>query len=75
MRRQHCMVEEFDVLDGLHPTRMVNPCFINNAYFLAASIMCLLVKFVRISCLLSFCQKCEACWRRAHQERFKYLTK
>lgn len=44
MRLQHRMAEESDVLDASRPTGLVESCFINNGYFLAASIACFLVQ-------------------------------
>ncbi|GFF78799.1 uncharacterized transcriptional regulatory protein C139.03 [Aspergillus udagawae] len=44
MRLQHRMADESDVLDASRPTGMVDSCFINNGYFLAASIVCFLVQ-------------------------------
>lgn len=44
MRLQHRMAEESEVLDASRPTGMVDSCFINNGYFLAASIACFLVQ-------------------------------
>ncbi|GIK05055.1 hypothetical protein Aspvir_009154 [Aspergillus viridinutans] len=44
LRLQHRMSEESDVLEGSRPTGLVDPCFVNNGYFLAASIMCFLVQ-------------------------------
>ncbi|KAJ5191907.1 uncharacterized protein N7498_010892 [Penicillium cinerascens] len=44
MRLQHRMAEDSEVLDEFRPTGMVDSCFINNGYFLAASIACFLVQ-------------------------------
>lgn len=44
MRLQHRMAEDFDVLDASRPTGLVDSCFINNGYFLAASIACFVVQ-------------------------------
>ncbi|KAJ5303862.1 uncharacterized protein N7443_003522 [Penicillium atrosanguineum] len=44
MRLQHRMEDESEVLDALRPTGMVDSCFINNGYFLAASIACFLLQ-------------------------------
>lgn len=39
MRLQHRMAEEFEVLNASCLTSLVDSCFINNGYFLAASIL------------------------------------
>ncbi|KAJ5987990.1 hypothetical protein N7481_003200 [Penicillium waksmanii] len=44
MRLQHRNAEESQVLDAFCPPGMVDSCFINNGYFLAASIICFLVR-------------------------------
>ncbi|OAQ85890.1 fungal specific transcription factor domain-containingprotein [Purpureocillium lilacinum] len=44
MRLQHLMAEESNVLEALRPTGMVDSCFMNNGYFLAASIACFLLQ-------------------------------
>ncbi|CAI7624623.1 unnamed protein product [Penicillium pancosmium] len=44
MRLQHRMAKESQVLDAFCPPGMVDSCFINNGYFLAASIICFLVR-------------------------------
>lgn len=44
MRLQHRMVDETDVLDSFRPTGMIESCFINNGYFLAASIACFILQ-------------------------------
>ncbi|KAL4780623.1 fungal-specific transcription factor domain-containing protein [Aspergillus varians] len=44
IRLQHRIAEESEVLNSFRPTGMVDSCFINNGYFLAASIACFLVQ-------------------------------
>jgi hypothetical protein len=44
LRLQHRLAEESDVLDASRLTGIVHSCFINNGYFLAASIACFLVQ-------------------------------
>ncbi|KAM0429995.1 hypothetical protein ACHAPT_006001 [Fusarium lateritium] len=44
LRLQHLMAEESEVLDASRPTGIPDSCFMNNGYFLAASIACFLVQ-------------------------------
>ena len=44
LQLQHLMADESQVLETLRQTGMVHSCFINNGYFLAASIGCFLVQ-------------------------------
>lgn len=44
MRLQHRMVEEFEVFKASRPTGMIDSCFIDHGYFLAASIACFIVQ-------------------------------
>jgi hypothetical protein len=44
LRLQHRVAEESEVFDASRPTGMVDSCFINNGYFLAASVACYLVQ-------------------------------
>ncbi|KAH8678551.1 fungal-specific transcription factor domain-containing protein, partial [Xylariales sp. PMI_506] len=43
LRLHHLMAEESELLDTFRPAGMLESCFLNNGYFLAASIMCFLV--------------------------------
>ncbi|KAM6509733.1 hypothetical protein FALCPG4_017381 [Fusarium falciforme] len=44
LRLQHLMGEESEVLDASMPTRIPDSCFMNNGYFLAASVACFIVQ-------------------------------
>lgn len=44
LRLQHLMAEESEVLDASRPTIIPDSCFMNNGYFLAASVACFLVQ-------------------------------
>lgn len=47
LRLQHRMAEEVEVFKASRPTGMVDSCFINHGYFLAASIACFLMQHHR----------------------------
>ncbi|GIJ83269.1 hypothetical protein Asppvi_002088 [Aspergillus pseudoviridinutans] len=73
LRLQHRMAEESDVLDASRPTGMVDSCFINNGYFLAASILCFLVQHRQdrlsaqdLSEVRSLLEKSLAIWSRTN---------
>ncbi|KAF7165190.1 hypothetical protein CNMCM5623_009456 [Aspergillus felis] len=73
LRLQHRMAEECDVLDASRPTGMVDSCFINNGYFLAASILCFLVQHRQdrlsaqdLSEVRSLLEKSLAIWSRTN---------
>ncbi|KAI8652728.1 Fungal-trans domain-containing protein [Fusarium keratoplasticum] len=44
LRLQHLMGEESEVLDASRPTGIPDSCFMNNGYFLAASVACFIVQ-------------------------------
>ncbi|KAH7254653.1 hypothetical protein B0J15DRAFT_558938 [Fusarium solani] len=44
LRLQHLMAEESEVLDSSRPTGIPDSCFMNNGYFLAASVACFIVQ-------------------------------
>ena len=44
MRLQHLVAQESEVLDAFRPSGIGDSCFINNGYFLAASIACFLLQ-------------------------------
>ncbi|GAB1211406.1 hypothetical protein ATERTT37_000520 [Aspergillus terreus] len=74
MRLQHRMAEDFDVLDASRPTGLLDSCFINNGYFLAASIACFLVQHRKdwlsapaLSEVRSLLEKSLAIWSRTNE--------